>query len=190
MEQPSFCFHACDVGGLHYEMWRTIDGIEGTTVNQLVSLILAAQLEAMRTQGSSLLNIIINTHGFAGGLRIGGLTKKAVLADDLTPFALLKPHNVGPIWLVSCSAAADTTGQAFCQKLAKVAGTRVIGATDCQGQDLWQGVQLFMADHWNIDDFEGTVWMFNADGSKRVVPDPTGDPQLMTVRAHRHSSEW
>jgi hypothetical protein len=171
-------------------MWKTIDGTEGTTVNQLVSLILAAQLEAMRNQGSSLLNIIINTHGFAGGLKIGGLTKKATYVDDLAPFALLKPHNVGPIWLVSCSAAADTTGQAFCQKLAKVAGTRVIGATDCQGQDLWQGVQLFMADHWNIDDFEGTVWMFNADGSKRIVPDPTGDPQLMTVRAHRHSSEW
>jgi hypothetical protein len=52
MEQPSFCFHSCDVSGLRYEMWKMIDGIEGTTVDQLVSLILAAQLEAMRDEGS------------------------------------------------------------------------------------------------------------------------------------------
>jgi len=153
-------------------MWRTIVGPEGMTPSQLVGEIVTTNLTALKSTGSSLRNIIINTHGFAGGLRIGGLTKAAMYKEDLGVFGMLKPFNVGTIWLVGCHSAKSETGQSFCQTLANIAGTQVIASDADQVVSNWQGVQLFLAFRWNIDDFEGTVYSFTPAGGMTKGIDP------------------
>lgn len=185
MEQPSFCFNSCDVGEPHYKMWKTIVGPEGMTSSQLAAQIFTAHLQARGSEGSSLLNVILNTHGFAGGLNIGGLTRSAMYKADLAPFGILKPLNIGPIWIVSCGAARDTTGKSFCQTLATTAGTQVIASDASQIVTNTQGIGLFLAFRWNIDDFEGTVYAFTPDGGMRIVTDPETDPRIMTVQEPR-----
>ena len=122
MEQPSFCFNFCDVGEPHYKMWRTIVGPEGMTVNQLTAENRANML-ALQSQGSPLLNIILNAHGYAGGLRIAGLRHSAMEKNDLGPFGVFKKLNIGTIWIVSCDIADSDTGKNFCHTLAVLAGT-------------------------------------------------------------------
>jgi hypothetical protein len=189
MEQPSFCFNSCDVGEPHYKMWRTIVGPEGMTPAQLVGEIVAANLRALQSTGSSLRNIIINTHGFDGGLWIGGVwdwdhkNRKAMHKDDLATFAVLKPQNVGTIWIVSCEIAESEKGQSFCQTLANIAGTQVVASDTSQEVTNWQGVQLFLAFRWNIDDFEGTVYSFTPVGGMRKGIDPEKD--IWTVQESR-----
>jgi hypothetical protein len=189
MEQPSFCFNSCDVGEPHYKMWRTIVGPEGVTPAQLVGEIVAANLRALQSTGSSLRNIIINTHGFDGGLWIGGVwdwdhkNRKAMHKDDLATFAVLKPQNVGTIWIVSCEIAESEKGQSFCQALANIAGTQVVASDTSQEVTNWQGVQLFLAFRWNIDDFEGTVYSFTPAGGMRKGIDPEKD--IWTVQESR-----
>ena len=109
MEQPSYCFNSCDVGEPHYKMWKTTVGREGMRPFELASQIVAINQTAIVTTGFKLQNIIINTHGAPGALRIGGFNVGATYKEDLGAFAFLKPFNVGTIWLVSCDAARDTT---------------------------------------------------------------------------------
>jgi hypothetical protein len=183
MEQPSFVFNAHDIDPPRYEMWRTIKGNSGTTPAKLVGAIFAANTDALRAEGTPLRNIIINTHGYAGGLHIGGMEKRdAMEKADLAVFGVLRGLNVGPIWLTSCGAARDTTGAALCQTLAKIAGTRVIASDTDQIVSPGQAVALVMAWRWNIDDFEGTVYDFTPNGVARKGIDPENDPMIMSVR--------
>lgn len=183
MEQPSFCFNSHDVGEPHYKMWRTIVGSEGMTAAELAGAILAAHVTAMRETGCGLKNIIINTHGYSGGLWIGGLFRTQVNKRELAAFGILKPWNVGTIWIVSCAAAKDGLGQNFCQSLANVAGAQVISSDADQVVTNWQGIKLFLACRWNIDDFEGTVYSFTPAGGMRKGIDPIRD--VWTVREKR-----
>lgn len=189
MEQPSFCFNSSDVGEPHYKMWKTIVGPAGMTPSQLVAEIVMANNASLQEHGKSLQNIIFNTHGFSGGLNIAGLyendgvTRNTMYKKDLGVFGILKPFNVGTIWLVSCDAAATERGQSFCQALANVAGTQVIASDASQEVTTWQGVQLFLAFRWNIDDYEGTVYSFTPAGGMRKGIDPEKD--VWTVQEPR-----
>jgi hypothetical protein len=138
---------------------------------------------AVHNERSPLRNIVLNVHGFAGGLRIGGLTHTATLKDDLGAFGLLRPMNVGTIWIVSCSVAKDTTGKAFCQTLARTAGTVVIASDTSQRITTMQGVGLALGGPWNIDDFEGNVFAFYPNGGVSGGTDPT--QFVWTVKVQR-----
>jgi hypothetical protein len=173
MEQPSFCFHGHDIYPKFYDMWHNVEGQKGTTVSQLVGHIAAANVMALQTEHVPLWNIVINVHGFAGGLWIGGLNGSPTMKDDLRPFGVLRGMNVGPIWLVSCSAAKDTTGKEFCSVLAKTAGTMVIASDQSNQVTVWQGAKLLMAWRWNIDDFEGNVFGFYPTGGSTSGSDPS-----------------
>jgi hypothetical protein len=181
MEQPSFSFNSSDVGVPHYTMWKTIVGPAGMTPSQLVAEIVMSNNASLQVYGKSLRNIILNTHGGDGSLSIAGLyqndgvRRETMTKDDLGVFGILKPFNVGTIWLVSCEAAATAVGQNFCQALANVAGTQVIASDSSQEVSIWQGVQLFLAFRWNIDDYEGTVYSFTPTQGMRKGIDPEKD---------------
>ena len=155
------------------------------TPNQLVGEIVAANSAAVQTFGKTrgLQNIILNCHGYPGGLWIGGIAdptdnphSHSLQKEDLTTFGVLKPLNVGTIWIVSCDIAGGEKGQNFCQTLANVAGTQVIVSDESQEVTNWQGVQLALV--WmynNIDDYEGTVYSFTPAGGMRKGIDPERD---------------
>src|SRR6185437_14755896 len=73
MEGPSFCFNSYDIGLPHYRMWKSIVGPDAMTPSQLAMEIFRANLWSLQTFKSSFQNIILNTHGFDGGLWIGGI---------------------------------------------------------------------------------------------------------------------
>jgi hypothetical protein len=168
MKEPSFCFNSCDVGDPHYEMWRTVVGPMGMTPSQLAGKIAEVNRTALSSWGSPLVNVIINCHGYFGGLHIAGLKslsgKPAMDKDALGVFGILKPLGITTIWLVSCKAAFGESGKEFCQILAKVAGTEVIASDAKQVVTTWQGIELFVSSRSNIDDFEGTVYSFTPEG--------------------------
>jgi hypothetical protein len=168
MKEPSFCFNSCDVGDPHYEMWRTMVGPIGMTPSQLAGKIAEVNRTALGSWGSPLVNVIINAHGYFGGIHIAGLEKlsKQIPMDKyaLGVFGVLKPLGITTIWLISCAAARGETGKDFCATLAKVAGAEVIAADECQIVTTWQGIRLFISSRSNIDDFEGTVYSFTPEG--------------------------
>jgi len=169
LEQPTFCFNSCDIGPSLYEMWRRWRGRPGMTAPELAGQIFAANMTARQEFRTSLRNIVINTHGYNGGLYIGGLWAASIGKSDLAAFAILKPWNIGTIWLVSCDAAKDSTGQDFCLTLAKTAMTQVIASDSSQVLTRWQGVRLALGLSGNIDDFEGTVYSFTPRGTFRGI---------------------
>ena len=100
--------------------------------------------------------------------------------EHLGVFGVLKPLNVGTIWIVSCDVAEGPKGQHFCQTLARVAGTQVIASDESQeitGLEfaglvlvMWmQGIDGY------IDDFEGTVYSFTPTAVMRKGIDPERD---------------
>jgi hypothetical protein len=186
MEQPSFCFNSVDIGWPGYKMWKTVTGWEGMTPIQLAAEVMSANLLSIGIFGCSLRNIILNSHGFAAGLHIGGvhhhddsIEKKPMYETDLGVFRSLKPFNVGTIWLVSCKAAR---GQYFCRTLANVTGTQVIASDGPQEVTAWQAIQLVAAGRSFIDDYEGNVFAFTPDGAMRRI-DPEKD--IRTVQESR-----
>jgi len=190
MEGPSFCFNSYDIGLPHYRMWKSIVGPDAMTPSQLAMEIFSANLWSLQTFKSSFQNIILNTHGFDGGLWIGGIWdwdhkyRKAMHTNDLAVFGMLKPYNVGTIWIVSCEIAESEKGQSFCQALANVAGTQVIGSDSSQEVTTWQGMELASVWFYNyIDDFEGTVYSFTPAGGMRKGIDPEKD--VWTVKESR-----
>jgi hypothetical protein len=190
LEVPSFCFNSYDIGLPHYRMWRSIVGDDGMTPSQLAGEIDKANQAALQTFKTSLQNIILNTHGFDGGLWIGGIwdwdhkDRKAMHKDDLGVFGILKPHNVGTIWIVAYDIAESAKGQSFCQTLANVVGTQVIASDTSQEVTTWQGIELASVWFYNyIDDFEGTVYSFTPAGGMRKGIDPEKD--VWTVQESR-----
>ena len=175
MKQPSLCFNACDMDWPRYQMWRTIVGPKHMTPKQLVEAITLANFQAIGFAGSSLVNVIINSHGGPGGLNIGGvMTGATMLWDDLGVFSALKPFKIGAIWLVSCRAAQGKFGVRFCHTLAQAAGTQVIAADDYQSvANARQAVGLALAFYGHIDDFEGTLYSFSPAGGVVKGIDPS-----------------
>ena len=182
MEQPSFCFNSIDIDGPQYEMWRTMVGRGGMTASQLAAEIVSANVLAMQAFGCSLRNIILNTHGFSGGLLIGGRYRSAMHESDLVAFTALKPFNVGTIWIVSCEAAGSERGRRFCQTLANAANTQVVASDSPQEVTAWQAIGLFAARQRFIDDFEGSVYGFTPGAGMRKI-DPERD--IFTVQESR-----
>jgi hypothetical protein len=123
---------------------------QARTPAHLAGEIAAAEKAARETFGKKgLQNVILNCHGYPGGLWIGGIVSiddnphaRHVGKEDLAIFSILKPLNLGTIWIVSCDVAKGEVGQSFCQTLAKIAGTQVIASDEDQVVTNWQGLQL------------------------------------------------
>jgi Domain of unknown function (DUF4347) len=185
MENPSFCFSSWDVG-ITYKMWKNILGHKAMSPSELATVIVAANAASLGIWRKPLENIVLNVHGFPGGLHIGGMhdpddnpSAFSMRIEHLGVFGVLKPLNVGTIWLVSCDAAQGPKGQSYCQTLAPVTGTQVIASDESQevtGSEfaglafMWiQGIDGY------IDDFEGTVYSFTPRGVMRKGIDPERD---------------
>jgi hypothetical protein len=114
MQQPSISINSHDVPGPHYKMWKTVSASEGITASEVVLTIVSANTAALAARKSPLRNIIINCHGRPGKLSIGGSGKPGIEKSNVALFGVLKPLNVGTIWLVACRAALGPDGQSLC----------------------------------------------------------------------------
>jgi hypothetical protein len=182
MQQPSISINSHDVPGPHYRMWKTIEAAEGTTASDVARMIESMNISALLRDDTPLRNIILNCHGFPGGLRMGGSGKPAIDKSNVGVFGTLGHYNVGTIWLVACRAALGTAGQDFCQTLAKVAKTTVIASDDYQSVGAWGTWRITVAGlSGNIDEYEGTVYGFTGMGSIHRGIDPEDFVQTVLV---------
>jgi hypothetical protein len=181
MDQPAISLNSTDVPGPHYKMWKTVSMREGISPVEVVNIIVSTQA-ALKSMKSALANIIINCHGYEGGygLSTGGHGKEGFTVSNVGLFGLLRPMNIGPIWLVACQAARGAPGLAFCQKLAVAAGTVVVAGEDDQDLGLWQTYRYYVGLSGQIDDYEGVVYLFYPNNT--YIRDIDPEKALWTVK--------
>ena len=109
LQQPALSINAHDVGWPSYDMWRTIDAPEGTTARDGGRMDFCHQHGGDENLETPLRNIVLNAHGYPGKVSIGGM-RRSYLHADLSVFGILKPMNVGTIWLCGCRAAQGPMG--------------------------------------------------------------------------------
>lgn len=176
MQEPSLCINSHDVPGPRYRMWRTVELAAGSGIREVVTEIIHANSMSAANGQRGLRNVVINCHGFPGGLWIGGeldLDHK-INTDNVLLFEAVKSLNVGPIWLVACRAANGPDGVAFCKRLAKAASTLVIASDDFQDVGVWGSIRYYSTPVSGlIDEFEGTVHIFKANGTYTRGEDPS-----------------
>jgi hypothetical protein len=92
---------------------------------------------------------------------------------NVADFQPLASRDIGCIWIHACNPAETEWGKRFCSKLASNSGTTVVASADVEWSwhSFW-GTLLMPAG--NIDDFEGRVYQFNADGSSFWPIKPNG----------------
>lgn len=168
MESPSFAFNSVDVPGPDYRMWQTFSGALGFTAAELSNKINEVNRVAWEREGTQLRNIIINCHGADGGLAIGGKGQRHLDLTNLGVFFWMKGKNLGTIWLVACQAANGGESKQFCRTLAMTTGCQVVASDEDQDTGVWGSIRLVTSLN-NIDEFEGTVFGFTANGGLRVI---------------------
>jgi hypothetical protein len=175
LKQPTLCLNSSDVPGPHYAMSHTVKMPAGIKPLEVVNLIINAQSKARSGKGHGLSNIVINCHGYEGGLGLstGGHGKEGITKSNVALFGLLATMNVPPIWLVACQAARGQAGQDFCQTLSNVARTMVIAGEDDQDVGVWETVRYYAGPSGRIDDYEGIVHIFypNNTSIKNIDPE-------------------
>jgi hypothetical protein len=92
--------------------------------------------------------------------------KHGIYKSELGVFGILKPFNIGTVWLVSCDVAAEESGQSFCQEFAKMVGALVSASDSGQEATLGQALEISLASTTEaINVFDGTVYSFSPSGS-------------------------
>lgn len=175
LQKPSLVINAHDVPFPKYKMWKSVDAKKGMTAAETVTTIFSANTIALTQAGSQLLNVVINCHGDAGGLCIGGIGKPSINITNVGVFSALNGINLGTIWLLSCLAAKGSYGKQFCQALASASGSQVVASDSDQDVGVWAGKRILVSRLFNrpglIDEFEGTVYGFTpAAGMYRCNP--------------------
>lgn len=136
---------------------------KGATVSNLVFWIDSA----IKNSGGYLCNVVINCHGNAGCLSVGGLGDSFGI-ESASLFEKLRSTNgryrIGRIWFVACSVTdgVDGLGANFCKAIAKAANCKVIAAN--VSQEVGTFYEIFRP-FGCIDDFEGDAFEFEPDGS-------------------------
>jgi hypothetical protein len=129
MQQPSISINSHDVPGPHYRMWKTIEAAEGTTASDVARMIESMNISALLQDDTPLRNIILNCHGFPGGLcgwAAAASPNRQVERRGLRHARpLQRRHDLARR---DAGPALGTAGQDFCQTLAKVAKTTVIAS--------------------------------------------------------------
>ena len=161
LRPSTFVYHNHNVEKL-YKMDANVVGNHATTLNELVGKIYKASSEAKYLQ-----NVVINTHGFAGGFHVGN---NVYLKGDLHAFTMLS-GRIKTVWLTSCETAKDSVGQSFCLELSKITRANVVASADYCIVTWDEAVGLFLGSH-KIDDYGGDVYVFRSNGTAKRVSDP------------------
>lgn len=161
MKQPSLVLHAKGIekNGYLYKMWAT-----WTVPSTLTPTVLVSWIEHAIdvSEERYLHNVVINCHGEPGYVHIG----TGIGEHDLEPFTRLRQkQSIGRIWLVACRvhATGNSLGSSFCTSLAATAGAPVAAADKLQ-VSTWDTIP-----YGHIDDFEGTLYLYNGAGSRDVL---------------------
>jgi hypothetical protein len=120
---------------------------------------------ACRRQGGTLRHLVLNSHGFPGGLQLG----EGFDARHLPMFHAWR-GLVGKIWLMGCEVARGPAGHHFVSSLARVAHCHVVASTGDQCDDL----RSYPRDH--LSSFEGRLRSY--------------DPHGRISWSHRYPSTW
>jgi hypothetical protein len=91
---------------------------------------------------------------------------------NVTDFQPLASRDIGCIWLHLCGPAATNLGARFCLQMAANSGTTVVAATDIQYGP--SGLATLFMPAGCIDDYEGPVYQFSADGLNYWLINPNG----------------
>lgn len=176
LAQPSLVLNTFGIRDfLHYgySMWRTWNLPRNATSKDVVNWISIARDQSPEDQ---LHHVVLHAHGGDGYIIIG--QDPADKENDITmwnvaDFQALASRDIGCIWLHACNPAGSKWGARFCLQLAANSGTTVVASADEQLS--WNVVRgaLFMP-AGNIDDYEGRVYQFSADGSNYWPINPNG----------------
>lgn len=174
LAQPSLVLNSFGVAS-HYafSMWRTWNMPQGATSKDVVSWIATACDQAPEL---ALHHVILHAHADDGIVYVGqdsAGNDNSINPWNVADFQPLASRDIGCIWLHACSPAATNYGARFCLQLAANSGTTVVAAADTQTDWNSAWATLFMP-AGNIDDFEGRVYQFSADGSNYWLINPNG----------------
>jgi len=177
LKQPSLVLHSHNVPGYKYVMETSWKMPQSATPSDIVSWILYA-----RNHSSELMlkNVVINSHGSPGYVHTGKNSSGdcGIGIESIGAFKELRGKDIGTIWIVACSVASNNkwrNGKHFCSELAKVSGCGVVAADATQHVDTSFYLRLCPSNC--IDDYEGGVYYWGADGSEsRGSDDGSGLP--------------
>lgn len=174
LTQPSLVLNSYGVRSHYqYSFWRTWGMPQSATSKDVVNWIATACDQAPEL---ALHHVVIHAHAADGVLYVGQApdgSDNTIDPSNVADFQPLASRDIGCIWLHACSPAATDYGARFCLRLAANSGTTVVAATDTQED--WNSTlaTLFMP-AGNIDDFEGRVFQFSADGQNYWPINPNG----------------
>ena len=169
IKTPSLALHSHDVPGYKYKMWKTVHLPASATAIDVIREIKTA---AQQSANGFLENVVINCHGYPGGLKIGannymGIESTYLFSD------LSNPQLVGTIWLVACEVAkteGNSIGKDFCSDLSYWSGAEVVAGKKKQRVNL--GFYLRGVPDNAIDRYEGMVYKFSPDHDYEVWQPP------------------
>jgi hypothetical protein len=176
LRQPSLVLNSYGVQDLsHYKfsMWRTWNMPKSATSKDVVNWIAIACDQSPELQ---LHHVVLHAHGGDGDITVGrdsAGNPNRINMWNVADFQPLASRDIGCIWIHACNPAETEWGKRFCSKLASNSGTTVVASADVEWSwhSFW-GTLLMPAG--NIDDFEGRVYQFNADGSSFWPIKPNG----------------
>jgi hypothetical protein len=121
-------------------------------------------------------HVVIHAHGDDAIICVGqdadGNDNNFINILNVADFQPLASRDIGCIWFHACGPAATNLGAHFCLQLAANSGTTVVAAADDQYHPS-ELATLFMPGG-SIDDFEGPVYQFSADGLNYWLINPNG----------------
>lgn len=166
LKQPALALHSCDVPSYKHQMQTTWLMPAGANVQNVVYWIKTA-IES--TPDNYLNNVVINCHGNAGRLSVGGIGFGFGI-EGVKLFEALRGANgesrIGNMWLTACLVGSNPKiGTPFCRTLAKAANCTVIaGDLEQNINPLLDKTLEYFRPFGCIDDFEGPVGQYDAEG--------------------------
>lgn len=182
LESPSLAINTFDVPRPHYRMDQTV---KLTKFASAMSVLGEIHTAVTISPGSYLKNVVINCHGSPGYLYIGEIKtqvpdtngklrkeamREGIGRENLGLFTLLK-GRIGTIWITGCQVAGGSgiiqrSGHTFLPELAMTVGCNVVAAN--VSQYVGGGLRIRFVPKNCIDDFEGTAYIWDANGKKDV----------------------
>lgn len=176
LKQPSLVLNSygiLDPGNYGYSMWRTWNMPKSATSKDVANWIAIACDQSPELQ---LHHVIIHAHGGDGYIVVGedaAGNDNSITMWNVADFQPLASKDIGCIWLHACNPAGTKWGTRFCSKLAASSGTTVVASADVQYSVGAILGTLFMP-AGKLDDYEGRLYQFNADGSSFWPITPNG----------------
>jgi hypothetical protein len=148
-----------------------------STARHIVNWIAVA---AGKAPGRRLANVVLNFHGTPGVVYVGEsspevfrgpgkggyvpATYNVVNNDNAGTFWALRDYGIGTLWFHSCELAGNAEGKRLCRQIALAAKCRVVAAEMTQ-EEWWASLNVLFMPKGCIDDFEGRVLLWDAQGN-------------------------